>query len=622
MPEGQDVIDPTQMRHPAEDLRSDPAVCGPHRTAAPDRSGPAAAPDPELDRLADWVRSALDVPVALISPAHPDGPVLPGAAGPDPSWPGGRATPLTRSLCREVVATAAPVVVRDARAEPVTRDRPADPEVIAYAGMPLVDAEGDVLGTLCAVDRRPRVWTDAELDTLGRIADACRSELQLRMARRDAARERRRRDDAEQAQRRAFDRSQILLTASQAFTDTVTVADVRAQVHALLAEALDPAYVSVLVADDRGWLHHHDVDARRPGPAPLEAPVRPGSGLPAADAVERRRLLHYPDRECFDLAHPAPARDQVRAAGLHCVVAAPLPSATGPLGALVLGWTTPRAVDPTGLLIIATLAGYAAQALGRAQRLLHRSTVASDMQRALLTVLPAVPGLALAARYAPGDSREYVGGDWYDVTPMRDPGHPEDLLVGVSVGDIIGHALPAVSLMGHTRSMLRQAGWDRAGRAPSAALEAFEGANTGLGIGAAGTALLAHLRRNADEGWTLTWTNAGHPPPILLHPDGSTDIPAEHDPLFGFSLTGPGERADHRRRLHPGTIVFLYTDGLVERRGRDMDEGTAALVDLLGELRDGTPEDIVTTAVDTLAPHAEDDVVAFAVRIDEPADRP
>lgn len=593
------------------------------RLAALDRTGLSARPDADLDDLAGWSRSALGAPVAMVSLVHRDGQWLPGLAATEVSWRSGRSIPATRSLCRHLVGGGLPLAVADARTDPVLHDDPAvaGGDVVAYAGYPLTDSDARVLGALCVLDDRPRVWTAAELDTLGRIARACCAELRLRIARREGRRRAGSGSAVEDDRNRAFARSQILLAASQAFADTATVSDVRDQVQDLLVEALDPAYVSLLVTDDQGALRRQAPDLVRAGPVAAPPVVRRGSGMPSAHAVERSRVLHHPDRDSFDADHPPHVRRWLREAGLHCVVATPLPSPDGPLGALVLAWARPQAVDPTDLLTVVTLAGYAAQALGRALRLQHRSTVAADMQRAMLTVLPAVPGLVLAARYVPGDSREYVGGDWYDATPMADPDRPDDLLLGVSVGDIIGHSLPAVSLMGHTRSMLRQAAWDRAGRPPSAALEAFEDANTGLRIGAAGTALLAHVRRAPAGDCTLTWTNAGHPPPVLLYPDGGIDIPDAHDPLFGFSLAAPGTRTDHTRVLPPGTTVFLHTDGLVERRDRDIDEGTAALVELLCGIRDRTPQDIVTTAVDTLAPNAEDDVVALALRL-LPAETP
>jgi serine phosphatase RsbU (regulator of sigma subunit) len=112
----------------------------------------------------------------------------------------------------------------------------------------------------------------------------------------------------------------------------------------------------------------------------------------------------------------------------------------------------------------------------------------------------------------------------------------------------------------------------------------------------------------------MTWTNAGHPPPVLLLPDGTTEVLSDHDALFGFRLTSSLPRRDHRHDLPPGTTLFLYTDGLVERRGIDIDAGIAALLAVLDQVRDRPPQEIVDTTVTRLAPDAPDDVVAFAIR--------
>jgi serine phosphatase RsbU (regulator of sigma subunit) len=271
-------------------------------------------------------------------------------------------------------------------------------------------------------------------------------------------------------------------------------------------------------------------------------------------------------------------------------------------------------VAPADLLTIATIASYAGQALGRARVLHHRTSVAHELQNAMLTTLPKVDGLAMAARYEPADTRENVGGDWFDAAPIQDPAWPEDEVLALSVGDIIGHTLHAATIMGQVRSMLRQSAWDHPGGPPSLILRAFETANLGLDLTAAGTAVVAHLRRDGTGEWRMVWTNAGHPPPVLLLPDGSTELLTEHDALFGFALTSEAARSDHARRLPPGSTVFLYTDGLVERRHSDLDAGTDALLDLLDRLRDHDPQDIVDTTVTTLAAEAQDDVVAFAIR--------
>jgi hypothetical protein len=172
--------------------------------------------------------------------------------------------------------------------------------------------------------------------------------------------------------------------------------------------------------------------------------------------------------------------------------------------------------------------------------------------------------------------------------------------------------------MGQVRSMLRQAAWDHPGEPPSHTLRAFEHAAEGIELRAMGTALLAHLRRGADHRWSMTWTNAGHPPPILLDPGGGATLLDGHDVLFGFPGLAVSPRRDHHQDVGPGSTVFLYTDGLVERRGSDLDEGTDRLRQLLVEHRKAPPAELVDIAVDTLAPDSPDDVVAFAVHIPSP----
>jgi hypothetical protein len=166
--------------------------------------------------------------------------------------------------------------------------------------------------------------------------------------------------------------------------------------------------------------------------------------------------------------------------------------------------------------------------------------------------------------------------------------------------------------MGQVRSMLRQAAWDHPAGSPAGTLTAFERANTGLGVGAAGTAVLASLRRSTTGEWSMTWTNAGHPPPIVIGTDGSTALLDEHDALFGFPIMRR-PRVDHHITVTPGTTLFLYTDGLVERRGQDLDEGTDRLRELLARLHDRPIRELVDTVVAVLGSDSPDDVVAFAI---------
>jgi serine phosphatase RsbU (regulator of sigma subunit) len=102
---------------------------------------------------------------------------------------------------------------------------------------------------------------------------------------------------------------------------------------------------------------------------------------------------------------------------------------------------------------------------------------------------------------------------------------------------------------------------------------------------------------------------------VLLSPDGRAELLAEHDALFGFALTAGMHRRDHRRVIQPGSTLFLYTDGLVERPGSDLDAGTDALVEFLQGARDRPVGEAVGTVIETLAPDSTDDVVAFAIRV-------
>ncbi|MCW0216494.1 MAG: SpoIIE family protein phosphatase [Pseudonocardia sp.] len=607
---------------------SDPA-----RVRALAEAGLGAEPDPEMEYFADRVRIALAVPVALVSLVRPDQQVFPGMVGLPEPWASSRCTPLSHSFCQHVVRSAEPLVVEDARCHPLVADNLAvrDLGVVAYAGVPLTDSAGNVLGSLCAIDGEPRAWTTGEIDTLHALGRACSTELRLRLALVEAGRERRRRDELEAELRRSFDSSQALLTASQAFVDTTGVADLRARIAALVSGDLAPTYVGISLLGLRGRLRRVHGQVLPDGTA--DAGARDDHSVsapgPSATAIREQRIVHYPDRASFDADHPEETIRSLDALGIQAVVAVPMPGDAGPVGSIVLGWDAPRLVTPGELLLLSTIAGYATAALGRAELLRHRTSVADELQRAMLTTLPDVPGLEMAARYEPADSREHVGGDWYDAAPAPAgpeagaPGHPqggEDTVLAVSVGDIIGHTLHAATIMGQVRAMVRQAAWDHPGTPPSHTLTALEKASLGLGLDAAGTAILAHLHRprpdaaGADGPWSMRWSNAGHPPPVLIGPDGTMRLLHDHDCLFGFPGLIDQPRLDHEVPVASGSTLFLYTDGLIEHSGGDLDEGTEALLALLRETRTQTPQQIVDAAVDGLAPDCDDDVVAFAIR--------
>ncbi|KAA0943135.1 GAF domain-containing SpoIIE family protein phosphatase [Streptomyces apricus] len=614
----------------------------PARIAALRDTGLSARADAGMDRFARLVAELLDVPVALVSLVDSGEQFFPGMVGLDDPWASARQTPLTHSLCRHVVADSAPLVVSDARADTRTRESLAIPElnVIGYAGMPLTDTDGHVLGSLCAIDNRPRQWSARELRVLEDLAAACSADLQLRVAslQREQARER-----AAELSRRletALERSQLLLRSADALADTTGLAEVRQQIRNVITGDLKPTYVGLVLAEERGRMRRL-IDTA--GTAPMEKSYeRYGldDAWPTARAARENRTITVDSPAQLERDYAPEAVEAFTSLGLSSAVCVPLPGTVIPLGTLVLGWDRPHEIDIMEQAILTSLAGYTARAVERALFVDNRINTARQMQEALLTDLPTVPGLELAALYRPAAAGDLVGGDWYDayLLPATTPaeagkpkaaasGRPDTCPAGtavLSVGDVTGHDMQAATLMGQARSMLRQAGLDHLGRGPACAVSAFEQANAHLGIEASGSLVHAHLRpgTSAREGWELTWTNAGHPPPLLVGPTGTaTERLHEHDAIFHPGLGAPA-RTEHQRHLSPGSLLLLYTDGLVERRGSTIDTNIDATGRVLAAHRHAPLPELLTTLADTVAgADADDDIALLALRIPRPPDR-
>ncbi len=166
-------------------------LTSPARLAAVEAVGVAGA-DAVLDRLARLTARVLGAPTALVSLVEAGRQVFPGCAGLAEPWATARGTPLSHSFCRHVVTTGKPLVVADARCdERVCANLAiADLGVIAYAGVPLVTPDGEVLGSLCVIDRAPRQWTPADVATLEDLAQGTAADLALRIVTRRLSDER------------------------------------------------------------------------------------------------------------------------------------------------------------------------------------------------------------------------------------------------------------------------------------------------------------------------------------------------------------------------------------------------------------------------------------------------
>lgn len=563
----------------------------PAETALPPR------PDPIFDRIADVVRTVISVPVALVSLVDQNRQVFTGAAGLDEVWDARREMPLSHSFCQHVVRTGTPMVVSDAREHPVLKDNPAirDLSVVAYAGVPLVDLDQRPIGSLCAIDTKPHSWTMAELALLDDLASACSTELQLRTAVARAA--------------AAYERTRALLNLSEALSAAITVEDVAVTVAAAARDLLGAAFGGIAELDSGTgslrYVSHDDV----PGViTPSISELRLDSDTPSCHVIRSGEPLVVDLTELRKIS-PTTARLGEEVGG-QTYAYFPLNSRGRTIGTLTLLWTDRRELSDEDADVGFGMARYAAQAVDRAQLLARQHLVASTLQAALLPELPQVPWLQVAGRYLPAFRTNEVGGDWYDAY-LAD----EHTLV-LTVGDVSGHDTEAAAAMGQLRAAARAITVDTPDTT-AVLLTRLEHVMVSLAFERIVTAIAAKVTRT-DDGVELTWSNAGHPPPLLLSPDQPPvylDPPA--DPLLGLATSAnPTRRNEHRMLLPVGSTLLLFTDGLIERRSRHLDDGLQWLADFASDRRDLPPAELVRAVIGSTA-HTDqfDDTVLLALRV-------
>ena len=232
--------------------------------------------------------------------------------------------------------------------------------------------------------------------------------------------------------------------------------------------------------------------------------------------------------------------------------------------------------------------------------------VALVLQKAMLPANRQV-GHRAAVRYRPAVGALNVCGDWYDLVDLVG-GHR----IGVSVGDVVGHGLEAAGVMGQLRSALSAA--SRVADGPAQALNVLgRYANV---VDGAESATVVTTFIDFDRN-SITYSSAGHPPPVLLHDDGrvefldrATDPPLDARP-------DPRPRPEASTVFSPGATLVLYTDGLIERRREDIDVGLRRLAESLRRHRTLAPEPLADTVLRELLPPggATDDTALVVVRL-------
>lgn len=563
--------------------------------------------DESFDRFARLVRRQLGVPSALVTLVLDDEAVLPGALGLPEPYQSERRTPLSHTFCQFVTSDSRPLVVEDARVVPHLAALRAvdDIGVVSYAGFPIFDPQGRAVGSLCAFDGRPRPWSDEDLATLADLASACTSELRLRLAR---ARAKRMQRVALAANRR----SRLLLELSESFAAATSVRDVAERLSAV-GTGIGARYAGLAVLDASGTrLEYTTLDHLEPGVPASFRRMRVDAERGASIAARTREPLFFRDHAQYAARLPEAAAliasDDVEARAF-------LPVLAGErlLGVVTLAWEAAREFDDDAVQTKTAIASYVAHALDRVRLLEERHRVATTLQAAMLTELPSVRSAELAATYASATRTDQVGGDWYDAVVLDD-----DACV-LMIGDVTGHDMRAAAQMGQLRSMLRTFAWCQ-DEPPAVLLRLLDRANRGLALHSSGTAVVARLDRT-PHGFDLTWSNAGHPAPLVLRADGSVEtLDAPADLMLGVL---PGTtRHDHRARLAHGDTLLLYTDGLVERRGTSYAERLAAARAALAEHTTTATSALPDALVRRLVSDQRDDVAVLALRVRHTVARP
>ncbi|WP_336083662.1 SpoIIE family protein phosphatase [Nocardia sp. SSK8] len=327
--------------------------------------------------------------------------------------------------------------------------------------------------------------------------------------------------------------------------------------------------------------------------AATATPVRENVGAEVPLDDEVRALLDRARRQTARGLSAITSEDE----GVEAVVA--------PLGetgdaALWVRFGAPRAVSAADWALYSLLVGHLSVALQRARNFDQARATSLTLQRAMLGPIELPPRFSV--HYEPALPPLEIGGDWYDVVPLRDG------TIGVVVGDCVGRGLSAAVVMGQLRTAARALLLRGAGPAQLLAeLDTVAGRIPGAMCTTVCAAVLDPARG------MVRYSNAGHMPPVLAPPGGPGRV-LEGGRAVPLATFDTPRRPEATTALPPGATLVLFTDGLVEQRGYDIEEGFVKIADVLSETGAALPRDVADAVLSRLAPAAGyDDDVAMVV---------
>ncbi|MGK5499113.1 SpoIIE family protein phosphatase [Streptomyces sp. URMC 125] len=375
-----------------------------------------------------------------------------------------------------------------------------------------------------------------------------------------------------------------LMHLAAALTETVSVQDV----IDLVADQVLPAFGAqgmVMSATDAGRLRITGHRGYAPEAVehldglPLDTDLTPAghalaSGLPAFFASPQEMARLYPRSPALS--------------GKQAWAFLPLVVSGRPVGCCVISYDRPHPFTAGERAVLTSLAGLIAQALDRARLYDAKHQLSHSLQQVLLPrTLPRLAGLDVAARYLPATRGMDIGGDFYDLIRLT------DTTAAAVIGDVQGHNVTAAALMGQVRTAIHAHA--TAGATPGEVLGRTNRVLADFETDLFVSCLYAHLDLVRGR---ATLASAGHPPPLLHHPDHPARVlDLEPGPLLGIGVTAPYPLATVP--LPPGTILALYTDGLVEIPGTDLTRNTADLARHLADTGGLPLEELIDSLVRT-----------------------
>ena len=484
----------------------------------------------------------------------------------------------------------------------------------AIAALPL-RVEGRVLGSFVPLWSTSHTFAADDVEVLEALA--AQIALSVSRLQADSARA-----TAVSALTEANQRLQLLAEAGRILSGTLEIdQQVEELVELVVPELGDWCWL--VVADEQGRLHemasaHRDRRRNTEVAAYVHSMVSVMTDVAAARVVTstgRPVVLPAVDWDQVEAALPdLAAREALARLGVASAVVVPLVARGQTLGAL--GLFNRRDRDPLSPAQVDTaieIGLRAGLALHHARLFGQQRDLAETLQRSMLTDPPEPDHSQIVVRYRPAAAGAEIGGDWYDAFLQ-----PEGATV-IAIGDVVGHDTRAAAAMGQVRGLLRGIGFSSGG-SPAEVLTELDRAIEGLALDTMATALVARLEQDEDDlrggRVRLRWSSAGHPPAAVLNPDGTTRLLDEEAPELLLGVAPETKRNEHVTVLEPGSTVLLYTDGLVERRDRDLDAGAAQLCAVLQACAGLSLDRLCDEVLERLfLPDAQDDVAMLALRL-------